>query len=55
MGPLVTKQHLDKVKNYIDIGIKEGADLVVDEEILNQGYENGYYVGEHSLITFQLK
>ena len=46
MGPLVTKQHLDKVKNYIDIGIKEGADLVVDGRNFKlQGYENGYYVG----------
>ena len=46
MGPLVTKQHLDKVKNYIDIGIKEGADLVVDGRNFKlQVYENGYYVG----------
>jgi len=46
MGPLVTKQHLDKVKSYIDIGIKEGADLVVDGRNFKlQGYENGYYVG----------
>ena len=46
MGPLVTKQHLDKVKNYIDVGIKEGADLVVDGRNFKlQGYENGYYVG----------
>ena len=41
MGPLVTKQHLDKVKNYIDIGIKEGADLVVDGRNFKlQGYES---------------
>ena len=30
MGPLVTKEHLAKVKSYIDIGEKEGAELVVD-------------------------
>src|SRR5262249_15066635 len=29
-GPLVTKQHLQKVKDYIDLGIKEGAKLKVD-------------------------
>ncbi len=46
MGPLVTKQHLDKVKNYIDLGIEEEADLVVDGRNFKlQGYENGYYIG----------
>ena len=30
MGALITKEHLDKVRNYIDIGVKEGAELVVD-------------------------
>ncbi len=45
-GPLVTKAHLDKVKNYVDIGIAEGADLVVDGRgFTMQGYENGYYMG----------
>ena len=46
MGPLVTKEHLAKVKNYIDIGEKEGAKLVVDGRGFRlQGYENGYYIG----------
>ena len=30
MGPLVTKEHLEKVKGYVDLGVKEGAKLVVD-------------------------
>ena len=30
MGPLVTAQHLAKVKGYIDQGEKEGAKVVVD-------------------------
>src|SRR5256886_4776649 len=30
MGPLVTRQHRDKVASYLDIGVKEGARLVVD-------------------------
>ena len=30
MGPLVTKDHLEKVKGYVDIGVKEGAKLIVD-------------------------
>ena len=46
MGPLITKEHLEKVKGYVDIGIKEGAKLVVDGRNLKlQGYENGYYIG----------
>ncbi len=45
-GPLVTKAHLDKVKGYVDIGIAEGAKLVVDGRSFKmQGYENGYYMG----------
>ncbi|MCX5580398.1 CoA-acylating methylmalonate-semialdehyde dehydrogenase [Kaistia terrae] len=46
MGPLVTKQHRDKVVGYIDKGVEEGAKLVVDGRGFKlQGYENGYFVG----------
>jgi malonate-semialdehyde dehydrogenase (acetylating)/methylmalonate-semialdehyde dehydrogenase len=46
MGPLVTKQHHDKVRSYIDAGVAEGADLLVDGRTIKlQGYENGYFVG----------
>ncbi len=46
MGPLVTKEHLAKVSGYIDLGVKEGAELVVDGRGFKlQGYENGYFVG----------
>ena len=46
MGPLVTKEHLAKVKSYVDIGVNEGAKLVVDgRDFKIQGYENGYYIG----------
>ena len=45
-GPLVTKEALQRVKNYVEIGIKEGAKLVVDGRGFKmQGYENGYYMG----------
>jgi malonate-semialdehyde dehydrogenase (acetylating)/methylmalonate-semialdehyde dehydrogenase len=45
-GPLVTKAHLDKVKGYIDLGIKEGAKLKVDGRGFRmQGYENGFFLG----------
>ena len=45
-GPLVTAQHREKVLSYIDMGIKEGAELVVDGRHFKlQGYENGYFLG----------
>lgn len=46
MGPLITKQHLEKVRGYIDSGIAEGAKLLVDGRGMSlQGYEEGYFIG----------
>ena len=46
MGPLVTRQHLERVERYIDVGVAEGADLVVDGRGLKlQGYEGGFFTG----------
>src|ERR1700728_890979 len=46
MGPLVTAQHRDKVKSYIDLGVKEGAKLLVDGRGFKlQGYEGGNFMG----------
>ncbi len=46
MGPLITKQHLEKVKSYVDLGIKEGAKLVVDgRNYQAKNYPNGFYLG----------
>ena len=45
-GPMVTKAHMQKVRNYIDVGVKEGAKLVVDGRNFKlQGYENGNFMG----------
>ena len=45
-GPMVTGAHRDKVKSYVDLGVKEGADLVVDgRDFSLQGYENGFFMG----------
>ena len=45
-GPLVTKAALEKVKGYVETGIREGAKLVVDgRDFRMQGYENGFYMG----------
>ncbi len=44
-GPLVTKEHLAKVTGYVEQGLREGAELVVDGRgVKLQGYENGYYM-----------
>jgi malonate-semialdehyde dehydrogenase (acetylating)/methylmalonate-semialdehyde dehydrogenase len=46
MGPVVTKMHRDKILGYIDAGVEQGAELVVDGRGFKlQGYEGGYYVG----------
>jgi len=46
MGPLVTKQHFEKVRGYVDLGVKEGATLVVDGRGMKvPGHENGYFLG----------
>ena len=46
MGPLVTAEHRDKVKGYVDTGVKEGAELVVDgrTEVVS-GNEDGFFLG----------
>jgi malonate-semialdehyde dehydrogenase (acetylating)/methylmalonate-semialdehyde dehydrogenase len=46
MGPLVTKQHLEKVKGYVEQGVREGADLVVDGRNLKvAGHDGGFFLG----------
>lgn len=46
MGPLISGEHLSKVKGYVDLGIEEGAELVVDGRSLSiEGHENGFYLG----------
>jgi malonate-semialdehyde dehydrogenase (acetylating)/methylmalonate-semialdehyde dehydrogenase len=46
MGPLVTGVHRDKVRAYVDLGVEEGASLVVDGRDLRlQGYEEGFFLG----------
>src|SRR5215203_3248149 len=45
-GPLVTKTHMEKVRSYVELGIKEGAKLAVDGRSFKmQGYENGFFMG----------
>jgi malonate-semialdehyde dehydrogenase (acetylating) / methylmalonate-semialdehyde dehydrogenase len=44
MGPLVTKQHLDRVRAYVDEGVAAGASLVADGRATVPD-EHGFYLG----------
>lgn len=46
MGPLVTKEHREKVMGYIQMAEDEGSKLVVDGRgFVCEGHENGYFLG----------
>ncbi|MBN3821260.1 CoA-acylating methylmalonate-semialdehyde dehydrogenase, partial [Paraburkholderia sp. Se-20369] len=46
MGPIVTGEALKRIEGYIDIGVQEGAKLVVDGRGLRvPGRENGFFTG----------
>ena len=46
MGPLVTREHEQKVRAYVDLGVQEGAELVVDGRDLSiAGHEQGFFLG----------
>ena len=45
-GPVVTAAHKQKIETYIQMGVDEGAELVVDGRGFSlQGYEKGFFVG----------
>jgi malonate-semialdehyde dehydrogenase (acetylating)/methylmalonate-semialdehyde dehydrogenase len=46
MGPLITREHRDKVAGYIDIAIADGADVVVDGRgVQADGGADGFWLG----------
>ncbi|MEZ4405349.1 MAG: CoA-acylating methylmalonate-semialdehyde dehydrogenase [Polyangiales bacterium] len=46
MGPLITKQHRDKVASYVGRGAEEGATIIEDGRALKvKGHENGFFIG----------
>jgi malonate-semialdehyde dehydrogenase (acetylating) / methylmalonate-semialdehyde dehydrogenase len=46
MGPLITREHLEKVRSYVELGVAEGAQLVVDGRGLRvPGRESGFFLG----------
>jgi malonate-semialdehyde dehydrogenase (acetylating)/methylmalonate-semialdehyde dehydrogenase len=45
-GPVVSAAHRRKIADYIQLGVDEGAELVVDGRGFNlQGYEQGFFIG----------
>jgi len=45
-GPVVSQAHKDKVESYIQMGVDEGAKLLIDGRNFKlQGHENGFFVG----------
>ena len=45
-GPVVTAAHRERVENYIEMGVKEGAELVVAGRGASlQGHEDGFFIG----------
>ncbi len=46
MGPLITREHRDKVASYIDVAIEDGAKVVVDgRDVTVDGAEEGFWLG----------
>jgi len=46
MGPVITKESKDRIETLIQIGLEEGAALLLDgREILVPGFEEGYFIG----------
>jgi malonate-semialdehyde dehydrogenase (acetylating)/methylmalonate-semialdehyde dehydrogenase len=46
MGPLVTRAHFERVHGYVDLGVSEGAELVVDGRgLVVPGFEAGFFLG----------
>ncbi len=46
MGPLVTREHLERVLGYVAAGVDEGANLVVDgRKHKVEGHERGFFMG----------
>jgi malonate-semialdehyde dehydrogenase (acetylating)/methylmalonate-semialdehyde dehydrogenase len=57
MGPLVTEAHRERVASYLDLGVNEGASLVVDGRdaaLPNQGFFLGGSLFDHVTPTMRV-
>ena len=45
-GPVVTAAHRDRIRDWIQRGVEEGAELVIDgRNLVLQGHERGFFIG----------
>ncbi len=58
VGPLITAQHLERVRDYIAAGETEGAELVVDGRVVADGLSGGFFLGptlfDHASSTMRI-
>lgn len=55
MGPLISKAHRDRVRHYVDLGIEEGAELLIDGRNINQpGWFMGPCLFDHVKPTMRI-
>ncbi len=46
MGPLVSAAHVDKVRSYVDLGVADGAELIVDgRNVSMEDHQEGFFIG----------
>ena len=46
MGPLISRSHRETVRRYVELGIEQGAELVVDgRDLVVEGHEDGFFLG----------
>jgi malonate-semialdehyde dehydrogenase (acetylating)/methylmalonate-semialdehyde dehydrogenase len=54
MGPVITRQHRDRVVQLIDLGVKEGAQIAADgRSVKVDGSSNGFFLGATLLDQVQ--
>ena len=46
MGPIISKKSLERVRDYIDMAVEQGAEVLLDgRDIVVPGFEGGYWIG----------
>lgn len=45
MGPVISREHQKKIRNYIDLGVKQGATLIRDGRVFSNQHPEGYFIG----------
>jgi malonate-semialdehyde dehydrogenase (acetylating)/methylmalonate-semialdehyde dehydrogenase len=46
MGPVISSRHLERIRGYIDAGVRDGAELLLDgRDVAVDAYPNGHWIG----------